>query len=119
MSAFGIIELTRQRMRPSLVSAGFLRCPRCRGSGIVRSMESEAIEILRTLSAATAHENIKKIEIVAEPDFACYIQNQKRAAIARLESETGRQILINADKNRSGSNFDAVCYDERGGVVKL
>jgi ribonuclease E len=119
MSAFGLMELTRQRMRPSLQLSSHLKCPHCGGSGIIKSFESQSIEIMRLLYLSASREDIKRIELFVSPDAADYLQNFKRAAIARLEGDSARQIIISADSGRVGKDCNIVCYDERESVVKL
>lgn len=119
MSAFGLIELTRQRVRPSLQSSTYLPCPHCEGRGVVKSLESQAIEILRLLNAAAAHNDVQRVEISVAPEVAEFLQNARRATIARLEAESGRAILIHADHNRTGPGWDVVGYNKRGTAVPL
>ena len=119
MSAFGLIELTRQRMRPSLQSSTYLKCPHCSGSGVIKSFESQSIEIMRRLYLAVAKNNIAKIELDVSPDVASFLQNQKRASISRLEVDSGKEVIINADPAYAGERFDVNCYNERGSAVKF
>jgi len=119
MSAFGLIEITRQRMRPSLQSSTYLKCPHCNGSGIIKSLESQSIETTRVLSLAATRKDIKSIVIRVSPEVAGFLQNQKRATIARLEAESEKQITINADPNCVGETCNMICYDEHGSVVKF
>jgi ribonuclease E len=119
MSAFGLIELTRQRMRPSLQSSTYLKCPHCSGSGVIKSFESQSIEMIRLLNLASAKKEIKQIELSVSPEVAGFLQNRKRTLIARLESEAEKTIIISADANRIGENYEVVCTNERGSIVKF
>ena len=119
MSAFGLIELTRQRMRPSLQSSTYLKCPHCSGTGVIKSFESQSIEMMRLLNLASARKGIKQIELSVSPEVAGFLQNRKRALISRLEGDAEKTVVINADANRIGENYDMVCYNERGSVVKF
>ena len=119
MSAFGLIELTRQRMRPSLQSSSHLKCPHCGGSGVIKSMESQSIEIMRTLSLAVARDNIKKIELSVSPEVAGFLLNQKREAIAGMEADSEKEVIVNADQNRSGESCQITCFNDRDNVVKF
>ena len=119
ISAFGIIELTRQRMRPSLQSSTSLKCPHCRGSGIIKNLESQAIEMMRLTSLAAARQEVKKIELNVSIEVAGFLQNNNRAAIARLEEEAGKQVVIHADPACTGDNSTVTCYNERGTAVKF
>ncbi len=119
MSAFGLIELTRQRMRPSLRSSTYLKCPHCSGTGAIKSFEAQSIEMIRLLNLAAAKKNIKEVVLTVSPEVAGFLQNQKRTVIARLEAEAEKGIVINSDQNRVGENYDLTCYDDRGSVVKF
>jgi len=119
MSAFGLIELTRQRMRPSLQSSTYLKCPHCGGSGVIKSFESHSIEIMRLLFLAAARDDIKRIELSVSPEVEGFLQNQKRAVIMQLEAECDKQVIINADPNCVGGSYDITCYNERGSAVKF
>lgn len=119
MSAFGLIELTRQRMRPSLQSATYLECPHCKGTGVIKNLESQAIEIMRTLSVAAARKDVKRIESSVAPEVAGYLLNQKRSSIHQLEEQSEKEIVIVSDANCMVHQAEIVCYNERGSVVKI
>lgn len=119
ISAFGIIEMTRQRMRPSLQLSHYLKCPHCAGSGMIKSPETAAIEIIRTLNMAAARKEAKKIIMTVAPEIADFLLNQRRAVIAKIESTEQKQILIKADRSCPAEQFNIICYDEREGIVKL
>ncbi len=120
MSAFGLIELTRQRMRPSLQSSTYQTCPHCKGSGMVKSFESQAIEVLRQLQLAGNRKDIKRVEIAAPKEVALFLQNNKRQALARFESEQDKQIVVIPDLLSSNTEpIQFQCFDERGGKVKF
>ncbi|MCK5226268.1 MAG: Rne/Rng family ribonuclease [Planctomycetes bacterium] len=119
ISRFGIVEMTRQRMRPSLQSTTYLACPNCGGTGFIKSHESSAIEIIRLLNLAVSKKQIKRIELSVSPEVAGYLQNEKRATIASLEHTTGKHIIIHSASNYTGEKHSIVCYNERESVVKL
>ena len=117
ISAFGIIEMTRQRMRPSLQSSTYLKCPHCGGAGLVKSFESISIEIIRLLSLAVTKNNIKRIELTVSAEVARFLQNEKRSVIAQMERNNEKQIIIIAEPTRLGDQCNVVCFDEA--VVKF
>jgi len=119
MSAFGLIELTRQRVRPSLQSSTYLPCPHCGGRGMVKSLESQAIEIIRLLNAAAARGDLQRIEVRTAPEVAEFLQNDRRATLSRLEAGSGKAIHIRADLNRTGPGWEATGYTPRGTTVAL
>ncbi|MFH1371912.1 MAG: Rne/Rng family ribonuclease [Planctomycetota bacterium] len=119
ISSFGVVEMTRQRMRPSLQSSTYLACPNCGGSGYVKSHESCAIELIRLLNLAASKEQIKKIELSVSPEVADYLQNTKRAAISQIEQYKNKRVTIHSSAEYSGERYEIVCYNERGIAVKL
>ncbi len=119
ISRFGIIEMTRQRMRPSLQSTICLVCPQCGGSGFVKSQESQTIEMLRLLRLAASKEQIKRVELFVSPEVAEYLQNEKRSVISRIEQQSDKKIVIHSAVNFTGEKYEILCYNDRGAVVKL
>lgn len=119
ISRFGVVEMTRQRMRPSLLSATYLACPHCGGTGFVKNHESLAIEIIRLLNLSASKEQIKRIELFVSPEVADYLQNIKRAALTQIEQFSDKRVIIHSASDYAGEKHDIVCYNERGSVVKL
>jgi len=114
ISRFGVVEMTRQRMRPSLQSSTSLTCPHCNGTGFVKSHESLAIELIRLLNFHAAKEQVKQIELSVSLEVADYLQNHKRAAIAQIEQQSGKHIIIHGKPDYMGEKYNFTCYDERG-----
>ena len=119
MSRFGVLEMTRQRIRPSLQSSTYLACPHCAGMGFVKSHESLAIEIIRLLNLSASTKQIKRIELFVSPEVADYLQNVKRAVIAQIEQLSDKRVTIHSAPDYTGEKHDLVCTNERGTVVKL
>ncbi len=119
ISRFGVVEMTRQRMRPSLQFSTYLACPRCGGTGFVKSHESSAIEIIRLLNLSASKKQIKRIELSVSPEVADYLHNEKRTTIAEIEQLSGKRVVIHSVPDYSGEKYDLVCYNERDSVVKL
>lgn len=119
ISGFGIIEMTRQRMRPSLHLSTYLACPNCAGTGFVKSHESLALEIIRLLNLTVSEDHIRRIELSVSPEVADYLQNEKRAAIAQIEQATEKRVVIHSSPDCSGEERQLVCYNERSSEVKL
>ncbi len=119
ISRFGIVEMTRQRMRPSLQSSTYLACPQCAGTGFVKSNESVAIEVIRKVQLAVSKKQVKKIEMIVSPAVADHLQNQKRTNIAQIEQSSDKRIIIHGDPSFTGDKHDFICYNDRGSVIKL
>jgi len=119
ISRFGVVEMTRQRMRPSLQSSTYLACPNCGGTGYVKSHESSAIEIIRLLNLSAAKDQIRRVELFVSPEVADYLQNEKRAVISQIEQASDKRVIIHSAASYSSDRHELICYNDRGSVVKL
>lgn len=117
MSEFGIIEMTRQRTRPSLKRSLYQDCPHCMGSGFVKTPESMALSVLRLLRLAVNQDNIHSIKIAVSSEVAHYLQNRKRAAIYAIEDDTKKSVTIMGDGNFGLDQIEFACLDDRGRPV--
>src|SRR2546423_4252320 len=88
MSQFGIIEMTRQRMRPSLKRSIYFDCPHCKGSGLVKTHESMSLDAMRRLSVAAQDKRVSRVELTVGPEVGFFLQNKKRSTLARIENES-------------------------------
>ena len=119
ISRFGVVEMTRQRMRPSLQSSTYLACPNCAGTGFVKSHESLALEIIRLLNLAASKEQIKRVELFVSPEVADYLQNIKRGVLTQIEQVSDKRVIIHSAIEYSGEKHELVCYSDRSSVVRL
>ncbi len=119
ISSFGVVEMTRQRMRPSLQSSTYLACPHCGGSGYVKSHESCALELIRLLHLAASKEQIKRVELFVSPEVGDYLQNAKRVSLVHIEQVNSKRIVIHSSPEYAGEKNEIVCYNDRGSTVKL
>src|SRR5262249_31055235 len=111
ISAFGLIEMTRQRIRPSLKRSVYQDCPHCRGTGQVKTCESMSIDVMRLLQLAAHRENIHRIQVRVQEDVANYLLNRKRKEISKLE-ETGEiQVMVTPVISASPELLEFVCFD--------
>jgi len=113
MSAFGLIEMTRQRMRPSLESSIYFQCEHCSGRGFIKSSESMGIEMMRLFKKDLVNENVAKIELSVSTKVAEFLLNNKRKEINKLEETTGKTIIVKTDNALYGENYQVVCFDDR------
>jgi len=97
ISHFGLLEMSRQRLRISLVDSVSQTCPHCSGTGRVRSVNSAALHILRVIEEQAASKPDENITIYVHPEVALYILNQKRASLAALEAQFQITVMIEAD----------------------
>lgn len=97
ISPFGLLELSRQRLQPSLIETSSVPCPHCGGTGIRRSTDSSALAVLRALEEEGARQRAEEVTVHVASAVALYILNQKRAALDDLEKRFGMRILIMSD----------------------
>jgi len=119
MSRFGMIEMTRQRTRPSISRSLHQDCPHCQGRGMVKSPETTMLDVMRMLQLAVHRENIHQIEVQVCSEVAFQLQNRKRRAIHELESRTNKTITVRACVGFGLDRVDYVCTDARGQLVKF
>ncbi len=118
-SPFGLIEMTRQRIRPSLKRSVYKDCPGCNGSGVVKTAESMAIEVVRLLILATQHPDVSKITVSVADDVATYLNNKKRRELSRLEEENEIWVQIFGAEDASPEHLSIECHDAQGRELKI
>ncbi|REK18215.1 MAG: S1 RNA-binding domain-containing protein [Planctomycetota bacterium] len=118
-SPLGLIEMTRQRIRPSLKRSVYKDCPGCSGSGVVKTAESMAIEVVRLLILGSQHEDVVKVTISVADDVATYLNNKKRREISRLEDENGLQVQVFGVESAAPEHLEIECHDSQGREVKI
>ncbi|RMF83388.1 MAG: Rne/Rng family ribonuclease [Planctomycetota bacterium] len=113
MSAFGMIELTRQRQRASLTHSIYDDCAACRGTGIVKTPESVALDVMRIIQLVFTRRDIQEVNVTVSPVVADVLQNRKRAALAAIE-QNGRRVNIMTNPNAGPDHVTVTCVDGRG-----
>ncbi|MEM1212701.1 MAG: Rne/Rng family ribonuclease [Planctomycetota bacterium] len=94
ISQFGMLEMTRQRMRPSLETAIYAQCKHCQGRGFTLSAESVLLAVMRQLAVAMQHKNVARLELTISPDVAFHLLNRKRNELTHLEETFGTPVLV-------------------------
>jgi ribonuclease E len=117
-SPFGLIEMTRQRIRPSLKRSVYRDCPGCFGSGVVKTAESMAIEVMRLLILASQQE-IAKVTVTVSDDVATYLNNRKRRELSKLEENSNITVQILSLEHVSPEHLVIECHDASGREMKL
>ena len=97
ISPFGLLEMSRQRLRPSLIETSSEPCPHCGGTGIRRSTESTALVVLRAIDEEGANRRASELTVHVPTSVALYILNHKRDALAELEAKYDMQVLLTND----------------------
>ena len=105
ISHFGLMEMSRQRLRPSLAETSFITCPHCGGMGHVRSTESAAIHVLRGIEEEGAKRRAAEIVVYAAPQVALYILNHKRERLTEIEQRYAMRVVCLGDDGQMISQF--------------
>ncbi|OGI40089.1 MAG: hypothetical protein A2140_01475 [Candidatus Muproteobacteria bacterium RBG_16_62_13] len=94
ISRFGLLEMSRQRLRPALGETSSLVCPRCRGTGNIRNVPSVALFVLRLIQEEAMKENTAAVHVHLPVETATYLLNEKRHEVSQIESRLGTPILV-------------------------
>jgi len=97
ISGFGLLEMSRQRLRPSLLEASTQVCPHCQGQGVVRSTESTALHVLRAIEDEGIRDRAAEITVAVSTKVAIYLLNHKRDDVAKIEQRYQMKVIIAAD----------------------
>ena len=106
ISRFGLMEMSRQRLRPSLGENSQIVCPRCEGHGRMRSVESLSLSIIRVAEEHAMKDNTGQVLVQAPVEIANYLLNEKRAALAEIETRHASPIVIVADEQLHTPHYE-------------
>jgi ribonuclease E len=115
ISHFGLLEMSRQRIRTGVLESSTETCPHCAGTGRLRSVSSVALQLLRTLEDTLVKSASNDLIVRTRSDVALYVLNQKRGHLREIEARFGVTILISADATLAGQQYYAI---ERGGPAR-
>ncbi|MGF1698857.1 ribonuclease E [Photobacterium makurazakiensis] len=121
ISRFGLLEMSRQRLSPSLAEASHHVCPRCTGTGVIRDSESLSLSILRLIEEEALKDNTSQVLAIVPVAIASYLLNEKRRSVQHIEKSHDVRVIIvpNADMEtphfevvrvRSGDEHDTLSY---------
>ncbi|MBR5483061.1 MAG: Rne/Rng family ribonuclease [Alphaproteobacteria bacterium] len=116
MSCFGLLEISRQRMHSSFLESNYQTCPFCHGRGIIRTVESGAMSILRIIEEEGTKNRSSMMNVFVPTDYAVYLLNQKRQALYEIEQRYKMAVIISADNSIKNINEYRV---ERTKAVKI
>lgn len=117
MSAYGLIEMTRQRQGPSLKRNIYHDCPHCRGTGQVKMPESVMLHAMRLIQLAAHHVDVHTVTVTVASAVAFQLLNSKRSNLAAIEAETQKNIVVRAEAAYTTDQIDVTCFDARGQTV--
>lgn len=119
MSQFCMVELTRQRVRPSLKRSIYQDCPHCHGTALIKTPESVSLDVMRRLAAGTTRLDVARLEVKVYPSVATYLLNRKRKQLVELEEKSGKRINIVPDGTLAGDGIVFEAYDARASMLNL
>lgn len=106
ISRFGLLEMSRQRLRPSLGETSAIVCPRCTGQGTIRDTKSLALSILRLLDEEAIKERSAEVRAIVPVDVAAYLLNEKRNALGEIETNARVRVLVIPNHNLETPHFE-------------
>ncbi len=105
ISKFGLLELSRQRLRPSLSEGNHITCPRCNGTGHIRDTESSALQILRIIQEEALKENTAAVHVQVPVEVTSFLLNEKRSEITKIELKQRVTVLLVPNKHLETPNY--------------
>jgi len=118
-SPFGLIEMTRQRIRPSVKRSVFSDCPCCSGRGVVKTAESMSIEVVRMLMLARQQNGVSRVTVRVNDEVASYLNNKKRRELSELETNSQLNVQILGSASHYPEHLEIECFDGNERTVEL
>ena len=119
ISAFGILEMTRQRMRGSFEQQHFQTCPRCTGRGLIQRPDSVAASALRDLAALLENDRVQRVELVVSPVVAGALLSTRRGTLGRIERLSGKTVDVRVSETMSAGRIVRYAYDANGNDIDI
>ena len=108
ISRFGLLEMSRQRLRPSLGETSGMVCPRCTGQGSIRDTKSLALAILRLIQEEASKERTGEVRVIVPVDVSAFLLNEKRAAVGEIEQATKVRVVVVPNPNMQTPHFEVI-----------
>jgi ribonuclease E len=106
ISRFGLLEMSRQRLRPSLVEGNYIVCPRCAGNGAIRGVESLSLSILRLIEEEAMKESTTRVVVQLPVDAATFLLNEKRRDVQRIEERHDATVVLVPNPNLETPHYE-------------
>jgi ribonuclease E len=118
-SPFGLIEMTRQRVKPGLKRSLYVDCPCCSGRGVVKTPESMSLEVVRMLMLAGQQPQCRRVTIRVNDQVAAFLNNEKRKELADLEEEGSMTVQILGSESHYPEHLELDCRDDNDNQITL
>ncbi len=119
ISEFGILEMTRQRMRPSLRKTHFMECPTCTGRGEIKTPESVGADTLRQIGYLLQFDRVHRVEAACSSRVAAVLLSAKRRQLVAMEDASGKRIDVRISDSIAIDRVDLYAYDERNADIDI
>jgi len=119
ISPFGLLEMTRQRMRGSMESQHFADCPVCHGRGLVKKPDSVASTAIRDLAALLTHDKVQRAELVVNPRVASSLLSTKRSSLTRIELVSGKLLDVRVSESLPIDRVAFYAYDKHNNDIAI
>lgn len=119
MSQFGIIELTRQRVRASREKCLHADCPYCGGIGQIKTAESISLDVMRLIQLALYQKNVERLEVAIPAEVYEYLHNRRNRELIQLEEDTKKRIRLFIGKHLSPEIVEVKCFDARDREIPI
>jgi ribonuclease E len=119
ISDFGVLEMTRQRMRPSVRKTHFMDCPHCHGIGEIKQPDVVAGDALREIEWLFSNAPVKRVELVCSVKVATVLLSTRRSALTRLERTTGKRVDVRISEAIAIDRVDLYAYDGHGADLEI
>tara|TARA_Y100000385_G_scaffold126557_1_gene131619 strand:- start:4175 stop:6775 length:2601 start_codon:yes stop_codon:yes gene_type:complete len=106
ISRFGLLEMSRQRLRPSLGETSAIVCPRCSGQGFIRDIESLSLSVLRIVQEEANKDKCQEVKAAVPLAISSYLLNEKRAALAEIEKQSATRVTISANPKLETPHYE-------------
>jgi len=119
ISEFGIVEMTRQRMRPSIRMAHYMPCPHCNGHGEIRVPEYVASDAMRHVGYLLQYDRVSRVEMACSPRVASVLLSTKRRELVRMEDASGKRVDVRVSDAIAIDRVDYYAYDDRNADIEI
>ena len=119
ISRFGLLEMSRQRLRPSLGETSAIVCPRCAGQGTIRDVESLCLSILRIMQEEANKQKCQEVRATVPLVLSSYLLNEKRAMLAEIEEQSGTKVVIIPNPEIETPHYEITAVNQQSEVYEV